>query len=100
VEHIAVARVSNITAAIKELQKAGVWVFGTAADGDTRLWDADFKGASAIVIGSEGRGMGRLVSESCDFKIGIPMFGKISSLNASTSAAILLYEAVRQRKGQ
>lgn len=100
VEHIAVARVSNITAAIKELQKAGVWVFGTAADGDTRLWDADFKGASAIVIGSEGRGMGRLVSESCDFKIGIPMFGKISSLNASTSAAILLYEAVRQRKEQ
>jgi len=100
VEHIAVARVSNITAAIKELQKAGVWVFGTAADGETRLWDADFKGAAAIVIGSEGRGMGRLVAESCDFKVSIPMFGKISSLNASASAAILLYEAVRQRKGQ
>ena len=57
-----------------------------------------FQGASVIVIGSEGRGMGRLVSESCDFKIGIPMFGKISSLNASTSAAILLYEAVRQER--
>jgi len=99
VEHIAVARVSNITAAIKELQKAGVWVFGTAADGETRLWDADFKGASAIVIGSEGKGMGRLVGESCDFRVSIPMFGKISSLNASASAAILLYEAVRQRKG-
>jgi len=100
VEHVAVARVANITAAIKELQKAGVWVFGTSADGDTRLWDADLKGAAAIVIGSEGEGMGRLVTESCDFKISIPMFGKVSSLNASASAAILIYEAVRQRKGQ
>lgn len=99
VEHVAVARVPNITAAIKELQKAGVWVFGTASDGETRLWDADLKGAAAIVIGSEGEGMGRLVAESCDFRINIPMFGKVSSLNASASAAILLYEAVRQRKG-
>ncbi|NLL45469.1 MAG: 23S rRNA (guanosine(2251)-2'-O)-methyltransferase RlmB [Clostridiales bacterium] len=99
VEHVAVARVPNITAAIKELQKAGVWVFGTAAGGETRLWDADFKGASAIVIGSEGEGMGRLVAENCDFKVSIPMFGKLSSLNASASAAILIYEAVRQRKG-
>jgi len=99
VEHVAVARVPNITAAIKELQKAGVWVFGTAADGDTRLWDADLKSAAAIVIGSEGEGMGRLVAESCDFRISIPMFGRVSSLNASASAAILLYEAVRQRKG-
>lgn len=99
VEHVAVARVPNITAAIKELQKAGVWVFGTAAGGETRLWDTDFKGASAIVIGSEGEGMGRLVAESCDFKVSIPMFGKVSSLNASASAAVLIYEAVRQRKG-
>lgn len=99
VEHVAVARVPNITAAIKELQKAGVWVFGTAAGGETRLWDADFEGASAIVIGSEGEGMGRLVAETCDFKVSIPMFGKVSSLNASASAAILIYEAVRQRKG-
>jgi 23S rRNA (guanosine2251-2'-O)-methyltransferase len=99
VEHVAVARVPNITAAIKELQKAGVWVFGTAAGAETRLWDADFKGASAIVIGSEGEGMGRLVAENCDFKVSIPMFGKLSSLNASASAAILIYEAVRQRKG-
>lgn len=99
VEHIAVSRVANITAAIKELQKAGVWVFGTAADGGTELWNADFKGAAAIVIGSEGEGMSRLVSESCDFRVSIPMFGKVSSLNASASAAILIYEAVRQRKG-
>ncbi len=98
VEHIAVSRVANITAAIKELQKAGVWVFGTAADGGTELWNADFTGASAIVIGSEGEGMSRLVSENCDFRVSIPMFGKVSSLNASASAAILIYEAVRQRK--
>lgn len=98
VEHIAVARVPNITAAIKDLKKAGVWVFGTAADGSKELWDADFTIPAAIVIGSEGEGMGRLVSENCDFSLKIPMYGRISSLNASASAAILIYEALRQRK--
>ena len=71
--------------------------FGTAADGTTALYDADLKGPAAIVIGSEGDGMGRLVREQCDFTVSIPMKGKINSLNASASAAILLYEAVRQR---
>jgi 23S rRNA (guanosine2251-2'-O)-methyltransferase len=98
VEHIAIARVSNITAAIKELKKAGIWVFGTAAEGAKELWEADLTGPAAIVIGSEGEGMGRLVSENCDFNLRIPMYGKLSSLNASASAAILIYEAVRQRK--
>jgi 23S rRNA (guanosine2251-2'-O)-methyltransferase len=97
VEHMAIARVANLTAAIKELKKAGLWVYGTAADGDTVLWSADLKGGTAIVIGSEGDGMGRLISENCDFKVNIPMNGKVSSLNASVSAAILMYEAVRQR---
>ena len=73
------------------------WVFGTAADGDTGLYAADLKGPAAIVIGNEGEGMSRLVSEACDFKVSIPMHGRISSLNASNAAAILLYEAVRQR---
>ena len=81
----------------KELQKEGVWVFGTAAEGTTTLYDADLKGPAAIVIGSEGDGMTRLVREGCDFLVSIPMKGKISSLNASAAAAILLYEAVRQR---
>ena len=99
VEHIPVARVANLTAAIKELKKAGIWVFGAAMDGETRLWDADLKGPSAIVIGSEGDGMSRLVEENCDFKVSIPMAGKMSSLNASVSAAIIMYEAVRQRAG-
>jgi 23S rRNA (guanosine2251-2'-O)-methyltransferase len=97
VEHVNVARVANLTAAIKELKKAGVWIFGAAAEGGTRLWEADLKGACAIVIGSEGDGMSRLVEENCDFLVSIPMAGRVSSLNASVSAAILLYEAVRQR---
>lgn len=98
VYHTAVARVTNLTAAIEEIKKAGVWVFGAAERGSTQLWQADFKGPSAIVIGSEGTGINRLVGEKCDFSVNIPMFGKLSSLNASVSAAILLYEAVRQRR--
>lgn len=97
VEHMAVARVANINSAIEKLKDAGVWVFGTAADADTGLWQADLKGAAAIVIGSEGDGMSRLVAENCDFKVSIPMHGKVSSLNASAAAAVMLYEAVRQR---
>ena len=97
VEYMKVARVTNINTAIAELKDKGVWVFGTAADGTTDLYGADLKGPAAIVIGSEGSGMTRLVSESCDFLVSIPMKGRISSLNASAAAAILLYEAVRQR---
>ena len=76
-----------------------MWVFGTAAQGNTSLYKADLKGPAAIVIGSEGDGMSRLVAENCDFTVSIPMFGKINSLNASGAAAVLLYEAVRQRTG-
>ena len=97
VSYMPVARVANLTAAIEDLKKAGVWVFGTAAEGTTTLYDADLKGPAAIVIGSEGDGISRLVAEKCDFLVSIPMKGKISSLNASAAAAILMYEAVRQR---
>ena len=99
VAHMPVARVPNIPSLLKELKKQGVWVFGTAADGNTALYDADLKGPAAIVIGSEGDGMTRLAAENCDFLVSIPMRGKLSSLNASAAAAILLYEAVRQRIG-
>ena len=99
VEYMPVARVANLTQTIEALKKQGVWVFGTAADADTALYCADLKGPAAIVIGSEGDGMSRLVADSCDFKVSIPMRGHISSLNASAAAAILLYEAVRQRMG-
>ena len=88
VAHVPVARVPNLPSLLKELKEEGVWVFGTAMNG-----------SAAIVIGSEGDGMGRLVAENCDFTVSIPMFGKINSLNASAAAAVLLYEAVRQRLG-
>ena len=97
VSHMKVARVPNIPSLLKDLKKQGVWVFGTAANGTTGLYDTDLKGAAAIVIGSEGDGMTRLAAENCDFLVSIPMKGDLNSLNASASAAILLYEAVRQR---
>ena len=97
VSYMPVARVSNLPVTLEELKKKGVWVYGTAAEGTTSLYDADLKGPAAIVIGSEGSGMGRLVREKCDFLVSIPMKGHISSLNASAAAAILLYEAVRRR---
>ena len=97
VYHMSIARVTNLTTAIGELKKAGVWVYGASAGGNTELWQADLKGPTALVIGSEGAGISRLVSENCDFSVSIPMCGKLKSLNASVSAAVLLYEAVRQR---
>ena len=96
-EHMAIARVPNIPAALKELKERGVWVYGTAADGANGLWNTDFKGSMALVIGSEGEGMGRLVKETCDFVVSLPMKGKVSSLNASAAAAIVMYEVLRQR---
>ncbi len=98
VEYMKVARVTNITATIEDLKKQGVWIFGTAAEGSIPMYQADLKGPAAIVIGSEGDGMSRLVRQSCDVTVHIPMKGKISSLNASNAASILLYEAVRQRQ--
>ena len=97
VAHVPGARVPNLPALLTELKEEGGWVFGTAADGTTPLYQADLKGPAAIVIGSEGTGMGRLVAEKCDFKVRIPMKGRLNSLNASAAAAIMLYEAVRQR---
>jgi 23S rRNA (guanosine2251-2'-O)-methyltransferase len=96
---MAVARVPNITNAIKELKQAGLWIYGTAADGQSSLWKTNLTGPIGLVIGSEGDGMSRLVRQSCDVTVHIPMKGRISSLNASTAASILLYEAVRQRLG-
>lgn len=96
-EHMAIARVPNLPAAIKDIKARGVWVYGTAANGQSDLWHTDMSGAVALVIGSEGDGMGRLVTESCDFIISLPMRGQLSSLNASTAAAITMYEVLRQR---
>jgi len=95
--HTAIARVTNISSAIKELKKAGVWVYAAVANGETTLWESDFNDAVAFVIGSEGTGINRLVLENCDYMVSIPMSGKLSSLNASVSAAVLLFETARQR---
>lgn len=97
-EHIPVARATNITAAIKELKDKGLWIYGTDMDGETNFFDADLKGPIALVIGSEGFGMGRLVKENCDFILNIPMQGKVSSLNASVAAGVVMYEIFRQRR--
>ena len=99
VEYMKVARVTNINTAIAELKDKGVWVFGTAAEGSIPMYKADLTVPAAIVIGNEGEGLSQLVRKNCDVMVSIPMKGKISSLNASAAASILLYEAVRQRIG-
>ena len=96
-EYMKVARVTNINSAIAELKEKGVWVFGTAAEGSVPMYQANLTVPAAIVIGNEGDGMSPLVRKNCDVMVNIPMNGRISSLNASAAASILLYEAVRQR---
>ena len=95
--YVKVARVNNIVDSIRKLKDAGLWVIGTDGDADTMYYNQDLKGPLAIVIGSEGFGMGKLVKENADILIKIPMKGEITSLNASVSAGIVIYEAVRQR---
>jgi 23S rRNA (guanosine2251-2'-O)-methyltransferase len=99
VEYVAVAKVSNIAQTIDKLKEMGLWI--GACDMDGAEYDtADLKGSLALVIGAEGQGISRLVKEKCDFSLSIPMSGKITSLNASNAAAILMYEVKRQRKGK
>ncbi len=96
VEYTPVARVASLAKTIDDLKKKNIWVTGADASGDKELFDADLKGAVAIVIGSEGEGISRLVLEKCDFKVKIPMRGNVNSLNASIAASLFIYEAVRQ----
>lgn len=95
--HMPVHKAVNLSAVIDTLKQRGVWIFGAEADGTVELYEADFAGPTAIVIGSEGEGISRLVREKCDFIVSIPMRGKVNSLNASNAAAVLLFEAVRRR---
>lgn len=97
VEYTKVAKVTNLARCIDDLKKAGVWVCGTDASGENDIYSAPLDGSIAIVIGSEGEGMSRLVREKCDFLVRIPMKGKINSLNASVAAGVLMYEVVRRR---
>ncbi len=97
-EYMPVARVGNLASTLEELKTRGVWIYGTDMDGET--WcSTDLKGPMALVIGSEGKGMGRLVREKCDFILSLPLQGEINSLNASVAAGIMMYEVSRQRLG-
>ena len=97
VEYTPVARVTNLKSTIEKLKKQGIWVVGTDLSAKMLPYECDLTGPIAVVIGSEGEGMSRLVREACDFMVKIPMLGSIESLNASVAAGVLLYEAVRQR---
>ena len=95
--YVKIARVNNINDAIRRLKDAGLWIIGTAGEAKTEYYNQDLKGPIAIIIGNEGAGMSKLVKENADILIKIPMLGQISSLNASVSAGIVMYEAVKQR---
>jgi 23S rRNA (guanosine2251-2'-O)-methyltransferase len=82
------------------MKGAGLWIAGTASDGETELFDADLAGPLAIVMGSEGCGLRRLTRECCDFRVRLPMLGAVASLNVSVAAGVMLYEAVRQRRAK
>ncbi|MNI05714.1 putative TrmH family tRNA/rRNA methyltransferase [compost metagenome] len=97
VEYVPVARVTNIAQTIEELKEAGVWVAGTDVSAAQDVYRANFKLPLALVIGNEGKGVGRLIKEKCDFLVKLPMAGKINSLNASVASGVLMYEVVRQR---
>ncbi len=96
IEHMPVARVPNLTAAIEELKKSGVWVYAADMNG-TAYEDTDFSSGVALVLGSEGEGISRLVSEHCDMTVSIPMYGMVNSMNVSAAAAVLMTEVARQR---
>ena len=98
-EYVKVARVANLPAAIDTLKRNGIWVYGAHMDGDD-IFSTDFDSPTAIVIGNEGKGIGRLVKEKCDFLVKIPMFGKINSLNASVAAGVSMYSVVNSRKSK
>lgn len=97
-EHMRVARVSNLASEIESLKKKNIWVY--CADMDGQPWcKTDFSGGCALVIGSEGNGVGRLIKEKCDVTVSLPMLGKVNSLNASVAAGIIMYEITKQRLG-
>ena len=97
IEYANVVQVTNLVTTIKELKKNGYWIIGLELDGSVDYRKQDYSGKIAVVIGSEGKGISRLVKEECDFCVNIPMYGHVNSLNASVSAAILFYEILRNR---
>ena len=100
VEHLAVARVANLVRWIEAAKEAGAWVYGASADAPTRYTEVDLSSKSVIVLGAEGKGLRRLVAERCDGSLAIPLAGRVRSLNVAAAAAVLLFEAVRQRRAR
>jgi 23S rRNA (guanosine2251-2'-O)-methyltransferase len=98
VENLAIATVPNLVSVMKEFKKLGIWVIGADVRAEKSCFQADLTGPLALVMGSEGGGLHRLARETCDILVNIPMFGKVSSLNVSVAAAVILFEALRQRK--
>ena len=97
VEHLPVAVVPNLARYLNEIKRADLWIYGAAADGEQELWQADLAGGVALVLGAEGKGIRPLVRRACDATVAIPLGGRVESLNVSVAAALLLYEAARQR---
>ena len=95
--YVKVARVTNITESIKKLKEYGLWIYGLDMAGESNIYDTKLEGSIGIVVGNEGEGISRFVKENCDVLMKIPMTGKINSLNASVSAAISIYEVLRQK---
>ena len=98
-EHVSVARVVNMSRAIDKMRDSGLWIVGLEGDATQLHTDVDLQVPIALVVGSEGSGISRLVKEKCDFLVGLPMAGAVESLNASVAVGIVLFEAVRQRAG-
>ncbi len=97
VEHMKIAKVTNINTVIDELKEKGIWIYGADMEGESYCFEIDFKGALALVIGSEGKGLSKLTKNKCDVLTKIPMVGNINSLNASVAGGILMYEVLKQR---
>jgi 23S rRNA (guanosine2251-2'-O)-methyltransferase len=97
-EHLKIARVTNLVRALVELKERGVWVYGFEAQAEKSYLDVDYTGSCALVLGGEGRGLHRLAREACDVLARIPLYGPVESLNVSVAAAVVLYEAARQRQ--
>lgn len=98
--YVKVARVTNVTESIKKLKEHGLWIYGLDMAGESEIYNTKLEGPIGIVVGNEGEGISRLVKENCDALVNIPMTGKINSLNASVSAAISIYEVVRQKNSR
>jgi 23S rRNA (guanosine2251-2'-O)-methyltransferase len=98
VEHLPVAVVTNLARYLGEVKAPELWVWGATTDAETSLWEADLRGGVALVLGAEGRGLRPLVRRTCDAEVSIPLAGRTASLNVSVAAAVLLFEAIRQRR--